>query len=55
VEEIIRLDVMAYQEMFVELGQTLMKRELWEKALECFTPLNHEESVSQYLKVWYPR
>lgn len=32
--------------MFVELGQALMKRELWEKALDCFASINEEDAVS---------
>lgn len=34
--------------MFIELGEALMKRELWEKALDCFAPINEEESVSHH-------
>lgn len=48
VDEITQLDVAAYQEMYVELGQTLMKRELWEKALLCYADLNQEETVSHH-------
>jgi hypothetical protein len=32
--------------MFVELGQALMKRELWDKALDCFASINEEDAVS---------
>jgi general transcription factor 3C polypeptide 3 (transcription factor C subunit 4) len=45
INEILSLDVVANQEMFIELGEALMKRELWEKALDCFAPINEEESV----------
>ena len=46
IDEILSLDVRANKEMFIELGEALMKRELWEKALDCFAPINEEESVS---------
>jgi hypothetical protein len=36
--------------MFVELGQALMKRELWEKALDCFASINEEDAVSPPLR-----
>lgn len=39
------LDVVAHQESFIELGEALMKRELWERALDCFAPINEEEQV----------
>jgi hypothetical protein len=35
--------------MFVELGQALMKRELWERALDCFASINEEDAVSRVL------
>lgn len=46
IDEILSLDVRANKEMFIELGEALMKRELWGKALDCFAPINEEESVS---------
>ena len=38
-----------HQDMFVELGQALMKRELWDKALDCFASINEEDAVSAHL------
>jgi hypothetical protein len=37
--------VVAYQDMYIELGNALMKRELWDRALECFATINEEDSV----------
>ena len=37
-----------HQDMFVELGQALMKRELWDKALDCFASINEEDAVSAH-------
>lgn len=31
--------------MYIELGNALMKRELWDRALECFATINEEDSV----------
>jgi hypothetical protein len=39
--------------MFVELGQALMKRELWEKALDCFASINEEDAVSLVFEQLY--
>ena len=39
-----------HQDMFVELGQALMKRELWDKALDCFASINEEDAVSASLR-----
>jgi general transcription factor 3C polypeptide 3 (transcription factor C subunit 4) len=46
VGEILQLNVVDHQDMFVELGQALMKRELWDRALDCFASINEEDSVS---------
>ena len=45
------MDVVTHQDMFVELGQALMKRELWDKALDCFASINEEDAVSYPLCV----
>lgn len=46
--EILQLDVVAHQDMFVELGEALMKRELWERALDCFASINEEDAASRF-------
>jgi hypothetical protein len=38
--------------MFVELGEALMKRELWERALDCFASINEEDAVSVSYLDW---
>lgn len=59
IDEILSLDVVAHQEMFIELGEALMTRDLYERALDCFAPINEEESVSppividQPPRAWY--
>ncbi|WWC86899.1 uncharacterized protein L201_001778 [Kwoniella dendrophila CBS 6074] len=39
VNEILNLDVLQYHPLFVELGDALMKRELWDKALDCYASI----------------
>jgi general transcription factor 3C polypeptide 3 (transcription factor C subunit 4) len=46
VEELLHLDVEAYKDMFIELGNALMIREQWETALECFGKIQESDDVS---------
>lgn len=41
---ILQLDAALHANIFKELGETLMKRQLWELALDCWDAL-HEQSV----------
>lgn len=45
-EELLHLDVEAYKDMFIELGNALMVREQWETALECFGKIQESDDVS---------
>jgi hypothetical protein len=40
------LEAEPYKAMFVKLGNALMGREQWDKALECFAKLQESEAVS---------
>ena len=41
-------DVMQYQSLFLELGNALIKRDMWEKALDCFAVMQECEGVRVY-------
>jgi general transcription factor 3C polypeptide 3 (transcription factor C subunit 4) len=45
IEEILSLDVMQYQSLFLEIGEALLKRDMWEKALDCFAAIQECEGV----------
>ncbi|OCF58798.1 hypothetical protein L486_03288 [Kwoniella mangroviensis CBS 10435] len=45
VNEIQTLDVLAYHALFVELGEALMKCELWDKALDCYASIQECEEL----------
>jgi general transcription factor 3C polypeptide 3 (transcription factor C subunit 4) len=45
IEEILHLEVLEHQALFIELGQACIKRELWEKALDCLAPIQENEDV----------
>ena len=49
-EEILGLDVIQYQSLFSELGEALLKREMWEKALDCFAVIQECDGVSRPTK-----
>ena len=41
------LDVIQHQAYFLELGNGLIKREMWEKALDCFAAIQECDGVHQ--------
>ncbi|OCF32590.1 hypothetical protein I317_00359 [Kwoniella heveanensis CBS 569] len=45
VNQILTLDVLQYSSLFIELGDALMKREMWEKALECYAAIQECEEI----------
>ncbi|WVQ98069.1 hypothetical protein IAU59_005191 [Kwoniella sp. CBS 9459] len=45
VGEILNLDVLQYSSLFLELGDALMKREMWERALDCYAPIQDCEEI----------
>ena len=46
IEEILNLDVMQYHNLFLELGNALLKREMWERALDCLAVIQECDGVS---------
>lgn len=44
----LQLDVVEHQALFIELGDALMKRELWEKALECYASIQECDDVRPF-------
>jgi hypothetical protein len=44
-DELLLLDVESYHVMFRELGDMLLKREKWDRALECLEAVNACEQV----------
>ncbi|WRT64759.1 uncharacterized protein IL334_001693 [Kwoniella shivajii] len=45
INEILNLDVLQYHRLFLELGGALMKRELWEKALDCYASIQESDEL----------
>ncbi|WWD21507.1 hypothetical protein CI109_105993 [Kwoniella shandongensis] len=45
ISEILALDVMQYHSFFLELGDALIQRELWDKALECYGAIQECEDL----------
>ncbi|ORX38805.1 hypothetical protein BD324DRAFT_655212, partial [Kockovaella imperatae] len=45
VDEILSLDVVQYSDLFMDLGNAMIKREMWEKALECFATIQECETI----------
>ncbi|KAK8847416.1 hypothetical protein IAR55_005274 [Kwoniella newhampshirensis] len=45
INEILALDVMQYHSFFLELGDALIQREMWDKALECFGAVQECEDL----------
>nr|XP_019047149.1 hypothetical protein I302_03756 [Kwoniella bestiolae CBS 10118]OCF26079.1 hypothetical protein I302_03756 [Kwoniella bestiolae CBS 10118] len=50
--EILSLDVLTYHPLFVELGEALMKRELWDKALDCYASIQECEEANSTDEVY---
>jgi uncharacterized protein HemY len=46
VDEITQLDVLEHQALFLELGLACVKRQLWEKALDCLAAIQESEEAS---------
>lgn len=51
VYELMSLDVATYHAIFIELGNALMKRELWQDALDCFAAVQESDDV-RFILVW---
>ncbi|WVF69789.1 hypothetical protein IAT40_004568 [Kwoniella sp. CBS 6097] len=45
VNEILDLDVLQYSSLFLELGDALMQREMWERALDCYAAIQDCEEI----------